>query len=79
MIDYLNLKNSYIAAIQMGLILNAGYEEAKRGNDLLHKFCENCIENSNYNEQDKQAMKHDLELVKETLSKEIEFRFHNAQ
>lgn len=79
MIDYLNLKNSYIAAIQMGLILNAGYEEAKRGNDLLHKFCENCIENSNYNEQDKQAMKHDLELVKETLSKEIELRFHNAQ
>ncbi len=71
MIDYLNLKNSYIAAIQMGLMLNAGYEEAKRGNDLLHKFCENCIDNSNYNESDKQNMKHDLELVKEVLSREI--------
>ena len=76
MIDYLNLKNSYIAAIQMGLILNAGYEDAKRGNDLLHKFCENCIDNSNYSEQDKQNMKRDLELVKEALSQEIELRFH---
>ena len=76
MIDYLNLKNSYIAAIQMGLILNAGYEDAKRGNDLLHKFCENCIDNSNYSEQDKLNMKHDLELVKEALAQEIELRFH---
>lgn len=75
MIDYLNLKNSYIASIQLGLILNAGYEEAKRGNDLLHKFCENCIDNSNYSEKDKQDMKRDLELVKEMLSQEIEIRF----
>lgn len=79
MIDYLNLKNSYIAAIQMGLMLNAGYEEAKRGNDLLHKFCENCIDSSNYSDTDKQNMKHDLELVKETLSQEIEHRFHVVQ
>ncbi|MBE7006324.1 MAG: hypothetical protein E7424_04140 [Ruminococcaceae bacterium] len=79
MIDYLNLKNSYIAAIQMGLILNAGYEDAKRGNDLLHKFCEKCIDNSNYSEQDKQNMKRDLELVKEALSQEIELRFLGVQ
>lgn len=78
MIDYLNLKNSYIAAIQMGLLLNADYEEAKRGNDLLHKFCENCIDNSNYSEPDKKNMKHELELVKETLSQEIESYFRNA-
>ena len=78
MIDYLNLKNSYIAAIQMGLMLNAGYEDAKHGNDLLHKFCENCIDNSNYSELDKQNMKRDLELVNETLSQEIEFRFRGA-
>ena len=71
MIEYLNLKNSYIASIQMGLMLNAGYEEAKHGNDLLHKFCENCVDNSNYSEQDKQNMKRDLELVKEALSQEI--------
>lgn len=78
MINYINLKNSYIAAIQMGLILNAGYEEAIHGNDLLHKFCENCVENSNYSELDKQNMKHDLELVKEALSQEIELRFRGA-
>ena len=27
----------------MGLAFNAGYEEAKLGNDLLHKFCEQCL------------------------------------
>ena len=75
MIDYINLRNSYFGAIQMGLMLNASYEEAKHGNELLHKFCENCIDNSNYSEQDKQNMKHDLDLVKETLSQEIERHF----
>jgi len=72
------LKNSYIAAIQMGLMLNAGYEEAKHGNDLLHKFCENCVDNSNYSEKDKQDMKRDLELVKEMLSQAIELRFRGV-
>ena len=79
MIDYLNMKRSYIATIQLGLTLNARYEEAKRGNDLLHKFCENCVDNSLYGEADKQNMKRDLELVKEVLSQEIEIRFHGAQ
>ena len=79
MIDYLNLKNSYMAAIQTGLLLNAGYEDAKRGNDILHKFCEDCVDSSNYSEADKKDMKHDLELVKEALSREIEFRFHSRQ
>lgn len=79
MIDYLNMKRSYIATIQLGLALNAGYEEAKHGNDLLHKFCESCIDNSIYSEVDKRDMKRDLELVKETLSQEIEIRFHGDQ
>ena len=75
MIDYLNLKNRYIASVQMGLLLNDGYEGAKQGNELLHRFCENCVENSNYSELDKQKMKQDLKLVKETLSQEIDFHF----
>ncbi len=79
MIDYLNLKNSYIAAIQVGLLLNAGYEDAKRGINLLHKFCENCIDNSNYSDQDKHNMTRNLEIVKEALSQEIELRFQNAR
>lgn len=79
MIDYLNMKRSYIATIQVGLALNAGYEEAKRGNDLLHKFCENCVDNSLYGEADKRDLKRDLEIVKDALSQEIELRFHGAQ
>ena len=80
MIEYLNLKNSYITAIQTGmLLLNVGYEETKRGNDLLHKFCETCVDNSNYSQQDKQNMKHDLKCVKETLSKEIECYFQGTR
>ena len=78
MIDYLNLKNRYITAIRMGLMLDAGYEEAKRGNDFLHKFCENCVDNSCYSEKDKQDMKRDLEFVKAMLSQEIELRFHRV-
>lgn len=78
MIDYINLKNSYISAIQAGLMLKADYEEAKRGNEILHHFCESCIDNSNYIEQDKQSMKHDLKLVKETLSQEIEHHFRKT-
>lgn len=79
MIDYQNLRNSYIAALHMGIMMNACYEEAKRGNDILHKFCENCVDSSNYSEQDKQRMKHDLELLKETLSQEINIHFTGAQ
>lgn len=79
MIDYYNLKSSYIAAVQMGLLLNASHEEAKRGNDLLHKFCENCVDNSNYCDVDKQNMKRELELVKEALSQEIELRFRSCR
>ena len=78
MIDYQNLKNSYIASIQMGMILNAKYEEVKQGNDLLHRFCENCINNSKYCDYEKNNMKRDLELVKQALSEEIEIRFHNG-
>ncbi len=78
MIDYLNLKNRYIRAIRMGLMLSAGYEDAKRGNDFLHKFCENCVDNSYYSEKDKQDMKRDLEFVKAMLSQEIELRFHRV-
>lgn len=77
MIDYEVLKNCYIGAFQMGLDL--GFSNPKQGNELLHKFCENLVHNSNYSEFDKQKMKQDLELVKETLSQEIELRFRGTQ
>ncbi len=72
MIDYQNLKNSYIGAIHMGLDL--GFPDPKQGNELLHKFCEKLIDNSNYSEADKQSMKKELDVLKETLSIEIESR-----
>ena len=49
---------------------------AKIGDDILHKFCESCIDYSNYSEQDKQCMKHDLELLKEALSQGIKVHFY---
>lgn len=76
MIDYQSLKKCYIGAFQMGLEL--GFSNPKQGNELLHKFCENLVDNSDYSEQDKKGMKHDLELVKETLSQEIRHHFHNT-
>lgn len=77
MIDYLTLKNSYVAAIQMGLEL--GFPDPKQGNELLYEFCKKCVDNSNYSEQDKQNMKLELALLKETFSKEIELRYRGAQ
>lgn len=70
MINYIDLKNSYITTIQMGLKLR--FPNPKQGNELLHKFCEDLIDNSHYSENDKQIMKQELKLVKETLSQEIE-------
>ena len=72
MTEFDSLKNSYIATIQFGLIANVGPDEAKSGNELLHKFCESLIDNSNCQDMDKMAMKHELGLLKETLAKEIE-------
>ena len=79
MTEYENLKRSYIAAIQFGLSANIKYDELNHGNDLLHKFCEQLIDNSNYPETDKQGMKNDLETVKEVLSQEIEAYWRNKR
>ena len=75
MIDYLILKKSYIAIIQMGLLANTRYNDIKHRNDVIHKFCENLIDNSNYSEHDKEVMKLELAVVKETLAQEIECHF----
>ncbi len=74
MTEFENLKNSYISAIQCGLI-RVNYHEARRGNELLLQFCESLVDNSNYCEADKAAMKQKLELIKEALEKEIEYHY----
>lgn len=69
--EFDNLKNTYITIIQLGIAADVSYQEAKLGNDLLHKFCESFVENSNYLDSVKMAMKQELELIKEALSEEI--------
>ena len=70
--EFDNLKNSYIATIQLALAMNVNYNEVKHGNELLHKFCENYIDNTGFDKIKNDAMKMELELLKESLSKEIE-------
>lgn len=72
MTEFENLKNTYISIVQLGLAVNVSYQESKQGNNLLHKFCENLVENSNYLDSAKTTMKQELELIKEALSEEIE-------
>ena len=71
--EFKRLKECYANALQIGIIaLQADYHEAKNGNEVLHKFCESLVENSDYSDQDKQNMKQNLKLVKETLAQEID-------
>ena len=70
--EFINLKKSYYAAIQFGLLTNAGYQNCKSANEFFHKFSETCIDNSNYSDVNKTQMKLELAALKEALSKEIE-------
>ena len=70
MTEFEYMKAFYASYIRFGLENNVGYSYAKLGNSLFHKYCENLVDNSSY--IDKAAMKQELELLKETLSKEIE-------
>lgn len=65
-------KNAYISSIQFAMLNGANYNEVKNGNELLNHFCKGMIDNSNYNDTDKATMKCELDLLKETLSQEIE-------
>lgn len=71
MIEFNDLKSNYISVLQWGLAMHVGYDESKRGNEIIHKFCENLIDTGNFTEADKESMKRELEFVKEALSKEI--------
>lgn len=64
-----NLKNSYIASIQFGLLTDTGYENCKLANEVIHRFLEIYIDGSNY--PNKNAMKQELKLLKKSLSEEI--------
>lgn len=72
MINFDTLKQSYISTIQIGIAGNADYNSIKNGNDICHKFCEIVVDNSGCPEPDKKKMKDELELLKESLSQEID-------
>ena len=77
MTEFENLKRSYTATVQWGLAENVGYHESKRGNDILHEFCKQLVENSNYHDFEKSAMKLELELLKSAHTEEIERYYRN--
>lgn len=66
------LKRSYAAAIQFGLAMNVGYQASKHGNEMLHEFCKQLVDNSNYQDSEKMAMKQELEILKDAFGKEID-------
>ena len=72
MTEFDNLKSSYAAAVQFGLAANVGYQAAKHGNEMLHELCKQLVENSNYQDFEKMAMKSELEMLKKALEKEID-------
>lgn len=73
MTDLENLKSSYTAAIQCALLSNANYHDINFANDLIHILCKIYIDRSNY--ADKEGIKREFELLKETLSQEIKTSF----
>lgn len=73
--EFVRLKKAYISAINYGLSTGVNYNFAKHGNDVLHKFCENYIDSSNCDSKSKNQMKHELELTKEILAKEIDSHY----
>ena len=72
MTDFNILKNSYATTVQFGLTVNAGYQASKHGNEMLHELCKQLVENSNYHNSEKIAMKQELEILKDVLGGEID-------
>lgn len=73
MTDIENLKSSYTMAIQCALLSNANYHDVSFANDFIHNLCKIYIDSSNYT--DKESINREFELLKETLSQEIETSF----
>ena len=72
MTEFDNLKSSYAAAVQFGLAMNVGYQSSKHGNEMLHELCKQLVENSNYQDFEKMAMKSELEMLRKAIEKEID-------
>ena len=71
-----NLKRSYSNVLQYGMIVGVNKTEAKHGNEILHKFCEDLVKNSMYSDDVKTYMKNELQLLKQRLDAEIEAAYN---
>ena len=76
MTEFDNLKSSYVATVQFGLAMSAGYQAAKHGNEMLHELCKRLVENSSYQDSEKTATKQELDNLKDALDGEIDAYFH---
>ena len=72
MTEFDNLKSSYTTAVQFGLAMNVGYQSSKHGNEMLHELCKQLVENSNYQDSEKMAMKQELEILKDALGEKFD-------
>lgn len=77
MTEFDNLKRRYAATIQLGLAMNVSYQASKHGNEMLHELCKQLIENSNYHDSEKIAMKLELEILKKALEEEIKVYYQH--
>lgn len=75
MTNFEKIKRSYASSIQLALLFGIGYKEAKRGNELFNRSCKICIGSGYYSKQDKEAMKFELDVIKEALDVEINCKF----
>ncbi len=61
-----------------GLIAKVNFDDLKNANETIHKIIENYIDN-NYINSDKVKLKHELELIKEALSQDIESFYQKGE
>lgn len=75
MTNFENFKRSYFSSIQLALLFGIGYEDAKKGNEVLNHLCKSCIDRGYYSKRDKESMKFELDVIKEELDAEINCKF----
>lgn len=76
MIEFENLKGSYISAMNVGILGRLDTASLKYGNEILSHCCKQLISDSQYYATEKENMKNQIDLLKQTIDKEIESSYH---
>lgn len=76
MTEFENLKNSYISAMNVGILGRLDTASLKYGNEILSYFCKQLISDSQYSATEKENMKNQIDLLKQSIDKEIESSCH---